>query len=342
VEREPVGVPRRERRGDQHGQRRTPDLRGARRSGREDALDARPEGVKYVSVERCPVYGGKVVSFDASKTKAVPGVRDVIQVPSGIAVIADNTWAAMQGRKALRVTWDEAGNGAVSSATIRQMFMQNTASGKPSGVARKVGDVDAALAKATRKIEAVYESPFLAHATMEPMNCTIHARPDGTAEAWVSTQSSTTCRKVIADTLGIAPEKVTFHTLYCGGGYGRRGEGAMMHVYEAAEVAKRVDGPIKVTWSREEDIQHDMFRPPALARMAGALDAEGWPAAFRAQLACPVTLMLNKGIDGTAVNGLSDMLYAFPDCAVEYFPSNSHIPVSFWRSPGASSNNFMA
>ena len=304
-------------------------------------LDASPAGVKHAVVERCPVFGGTVVSFDATQAKAVPGVRDVIQISTGIAVIADNTWAAMEGRRALRVEWDEAGNGAVSSATIREFFESRAADGD-GGVARNDGDANAALARATRRIDAVYEVPFYAHATMEPMNCTVHARPDGTAEAWVPTQSMTTARALVATALGIEPENVTFHTLFCGGGFGRRGEGEQDFVYEAAEVAKQVDAPVKVTWSREDDMQHDMYRPAAYVQLSGALDSDGWPAVLKASLATPVLLQLMNGIDPTAVGGLSDLEYAFPDFLAEFHAANTHVPVSFWRSPGAAHNTYFA
>ena len=304
-------------------------------------LDARPPGLKHAVVERCPVFGGTVVSFDATQAKAVPGVQDVIQVSSGIAVIADNTWAAMEGRRALRVEWDESGNGAVSSATIREFFVAQAADGN-GAVARNDGDANAALASATRRIEAVYEVPFYAHATMEPMNCTVHARSDGTAEAWVSTQSMTTGRALVATALGIEPEKVTFHTLFCGGGFGRRGEGEQDFVYEAAEIAKHVDAPVKVTWSREDDMQHDMYRPAAYVQLSGAVDADGWPAVLKASLATPVLLGLMNGVDPTAVSGLSDLEYAFPDFLAEFHPANTHVPVAFWRSPGAAHNTYFA
>jgi isoquinoline 1-oxidoreductase beta subunit len=167
-------------------------------------LDARPQGLVYAAVSRCPVFGGKVASFDASKTKTVPGVKDVFQIPGGVAVVAENTWAALQGQRALTVQWDEGANAAVSSATIRQMFVDKAKQG--GAAARKDGDAVAALTRASKRVDAVYEVPFTAHAPMEPMNATIHIRPDGTAEAWVPTQSPPTARAAIAQIAGIAPE----------------------------------------------------------------------------------------------------------------------------------------
>ena len=312
-------------------------------------LDARPEGVLYAVMERCPVFGGKVASLDAADAKKVPGVRDVIQIsgweqyqmPGGVAVIADNTWSAIQGRKSLKVTWDEGGNGSVTSASIRQMFMEK-ASGGNGAVANKRGDADAALSRAAQKVEAVYEVPFFAHAAMEPMNCTVHAKGDGTAEAWVSTQSPTTARAVVAQVLGLTPEKVAFHTLFCGGGFGRRGEGELSYVFEAAEIAKRVKGPVKLTFTREDDMQHDIYRPAALIQLAGALDAQGWPAVFKASLACPVILKMPNGVDPINVVGLADLPYAFSDFLAEFHEANTHVPVSFWRGPGAAHNTYFA
>lgn len=302
-------------------------------------LDARPDGLVYAVLERCPVFGGKVASFDASKTKAVPGVKDVIQISRGVAVIADNTWSAMQGRKALKVQWDEGAGASTSSAAIRSMFV---AKAKEQGAtAFKAGDAQAGLAKASKKLEAVYEVPFLSHAPMEPMNCTVHARPDG-AEVWAPTQSPTTSRKVVADTLGIAPEKVDFHTLYCGGGFGRRGEGELDYVAEAAEIAKHLTVPVKLTWSREDDMQHDYYRPASYVEFAGGVDAEGWPSVFTAKVACPSFSFLRDGVDGTAVGGLSNLSYAIPDMLVDYRVASTIVPVSYWRAPGVNQNTFFA
>src|SRR3984893_1933053 len=302
-------------------------------------LDARPDGLVYAVVERCPVFGGKVASFDATKAKAVPGVKDVIQTSRGVAVIANSTWAAMQGRKVLTVQWDEGAGASTSSASIRQMFVDRAK--EKGAVARKEGDAEAGFAKASKKIQAVYEVPFLSHSPMEPMNCTVHARPDG-AEVWASTQSPTTSRKVVADTLGIPPEKRNFHTMYCGGGFGRRGEGELDWVLEAAEIAKQLTVPVKVTYTREDDTQHDYYRPSSYVEFSGGLDAQGWPVAFMAKVACPSFGFLRDGVDGTAVGGLSDLRYEIPDMLVDYRVANTIVPVSYWRAPGVNQNSFFA
>ena len=302
-------------------------------------IDARPEGLLYAVVERCPVFGGKLGSFDASKAKGVPGVKDVVPLARGVAVVAENTWAAMQGRKALKVQWDEGSGGSVSSAGIRQSFVNRTK--EKGAVARKEGDVEAGLAKAAKKIDAVYEVPFLSHSPMEPMNCTVHARPDG-AEVWASTQSPTTSRKVVADTLGLAPEKVNFHTMYCGGGFGRRGEGELDWVQEAAEVAKHFSVPVKVTYTREDDTQHDYYRPASYVEFTGGLDGDGWPVALSAKIACPSFGFLRDGVDFTAVVGLSDLSYQIPNLLVDYRVAETIVPVSYWRAPGVNQNTFFA
>jgi isoquinoline 1-oxidoreductase beta subunit len=302
-------------------------------------IDARPDGLVYAVVERCPVFGGKVASFDASKANAVAGVKDVVQISRGVAVIADSTWAAMQGRRTLTVRWDEGAGASTTSAGISRMFAERT---KEAGaVARREGDVDTALANAAKRVDAVYEAPFLAHASMEPMNCTVHARGE-TAEVWAPTQSPTTSRAVVAEVLGLRPEKVVFHTLFCGGGFGRRGEGELDYVAEAAEVAKHTSAPVKVTWSREDDMQHDYYRPASYVDFSGGVDAEGWPIAWRARVACPSFGFLRDGVDGTAVGGLSNVLYNIPNFLVDYRVANTIVPVSYWRAPGASQNTFFA
>jgi isoquinoline 1-oxidoreductase beta subunit len=303
-------------------------------------LDARPQGLVYAAVSRCPVFGGKVATFDASKTKTVPGVKDVFQIPGGVAVVAENTWAALQGQRALTVQWDEGANAAVTSATIRQMFVDRAKQG--GAPARKDGDAVAGLARASKRVDAVYEVPFTAHAPMEPMNATIHIRPDGTAEAWVPTQSPTTARAAIAQIAGIAPEKVNLHTTFMGGGFGRRGEGQMNHLEDAAHVANRLKVPVKLTWSREDDMTQDYYRPASYAELSGGLDAGGWPAVMKAKIACPSFFMVRDGLDPIAVSGISDLQYGFPDFLVEYSVANTHVPVSFWRAPGAAQNTYFA
>ncbi len=310
-------------------------------------IDARPDGLVYAVVARCPVFGGKVASFDATKAKAVPGVKSVVQISNGVAVIADNTWNAIQGRKALQITWDEGPNAAQTSAKISQFFADLAQ--KEGLVAKKDGDAAQALSSAPKKIEAVYEVPYLAHSTMEPMNCTAVVHPDS-CEVWASTQMQTGSRAIAAQTTGLSPEKVTINTMYMGGGFGRRG--GVDYVRETLEVAKAVPGtPVKLTWTREDDTQHDTYRPAAYVKFSGALDADGWPTALLANMACP---SFGNGTaedssfgggggnrpDGVAVEGLSDFEYAIPNVLVDWRRANAGIPTSFWRSVGYSQNTF--
>ena len=235
-------------------------------------LDARRPGMVYAVVARCPVFGGKVASFDDSKTKAVPGVQQVVRISSGIAIVADNTWSAMEGRRALQLQFDEGKNANLNSAGIRELFVNLAA--KPGAVARNDGDASAALANGAKKLEAVYEVPYLSHAPMEPMNATADVRADS-AEVWTSTQIQTAAMGVTAKITGLHPDKIQIHTMYLGGGFGRRGGDDF--VGEAVEISKAIGKPVKLTWSREDDMQHDLYRPASYAKFAAALDKDGWP-----------------------------------------------------------------
>jgi len=245
-------------------------------------LDARRPGMVYAVLQRCPVFGGKVASFDDTKAKAVPGVLQVVQISRGVAVIADNTWSAMEGRRALQVQYDEGKNANLSSASIRELFV-NLAE-KPGAVARNDGDVNAAMASGAKKIEAVYEVPYLSHAPMEPMNCTADVRPDS-CEVWVATQIQTAAMGAAAKATGLPPSKIQIHTTFLGGGFGRRGGDDF--VEEAVEISKAIGKPVKLTWSREDDMQHDLYRPASYAKFAAALDHDGWPVAWNTRVVCP-------------------------------------------------------
>ena len=296
-------------------------------------IDVRLPNMLYAVVERCPVFGGTVVSFDDSKTKAVPGVKSVVKISNGVAVIADNTWAAMEGRRNLVVRFDEGKVAAVSTPGITKSFADAVEQGGASPV-HAVGDAAAALAGAAKKLDAVYQTPYLAHAAMEPLNCTAWVRPDG-ADVWASTQMQTSARQIAAQKSGLAPEKVQVHTEYMGGGFGRRG--GVDYVGEAVEVAKSLSVPVKVTWSREDDMQHDTYRPASYCRFAGGVDAEGWPVAWTASIACPSFAGAN-----TSTEGVRDVAYNIPNFSVDYHNVNPGIPVSYWRSVGYSQNCFFA
>jgi isoquinoline 1-oxidoreductase beta subunit len=309
----------------------------------EFGIDVRRPGMLYAVVARCPVFGGKVASFDATKAKAVPSVKDVIQISSGVAVIADSTWTAMQGRRALDVKWDEGPNAQVSSESISKLFAERAAQ---SGVeARKEGDAAAALAGAVKKIDAVYEAPFLAHATMEPQNCTADVRADR-CDVWAPTQFQTMSQGVAAKICGLKPEAVFIHTTFLGGGFGRKA--GTDFVIEAVETSKAIGAPVKVTWSREDDTQHDFYRPASYARMSGALDAQGWPVAWTTTVASPSIMnawfpgSIKNNLDPTSVEGVNNLPYSIPNILVDYQLTDTGIPVGFWRSVGNSQNGFFS
>jgi isoquinoline 1-oxidoreductase beta subunit len=300
-------------------------------------IDVRLPGMLYAVVARCPVFGGKVASFDPTKAKATPGVKDVIRISSGVAVLADNTWSAMQGRRALQIQWDEGAGAPVNSAAITKSFVESME--KPGAEARKEGDAVGQLANAAKKIEAVYEVPYLAHAPMEPLNCTAVVRQDS-CEVWASTQGQTAARAAAAQITGLAPEKVQVHTEYMGGGFGRRARAD--YIDEAVEVAKAAGVAVKLTWSREDDLQQDYYRPASYTQFTGALDGDGFPAVWTARIASPPFGGVRGGLSRVAVEGVSDIHYAIPHILVDYHAIDPGIPVSYWRSVGYSQNTFFA
>lgn len=313
-------------------------------------IDARMPGMQYAVIARCPIFGGKVKSFDAAKAKAVPGVKDVIAIDpvpegaftaGGVAVLADNSWAAMQGRKALEITWDEGPHAAESTEWLHNQFAENA--GKTGKVVRNDGDADVALAGAAKKVEAVYEFPFAAHATMEPMNCTVHIRPDG-AEAWVPTQAPQWAQDIIVGISGLPREKVIVNTTLMGGGFGRRYMGDF--VMEAAQIAKVTGKAVQVLWTREDDMQHDFYRPSSYHKMAGAVDAQGNLAAWKHfQTSTSIDAMWSKDGEAHAENSeFATALfipYATPNYRVEYTLAKSGVPRAWWRSVEHSTSGFI-
>ncbi len=313
-------------------------------------IDSRMPGMLFAVVARCPVFGGKVASFDATKTKATPGVRDVIQFETsgrgasttgGIAVLADNSWAAVQGRNALQVKWDEGPAATESTAGLHKQFLENAA--KPGRVLRNDGDADAALASAQKKIEAAYEFPFAPHACMEPMNCAVHIRPDG-AEAWIPTQAPQWAQGVIAEAAKLPPEKVIVHTTLMGGGFGRRYQADF--VMEAAQVAKALGKPVMVLWTREDDMQHSFYRPASYHKLQGALDANGNLAAWKHfQTSTSIAAKWSpKGADDPGLGEFgtgATVPYTTPNIRLEYALAESSVPRAWWRSVEHSSSGFV-
>jgi len=304
-------------------------------------IDVKVPGMLVAVVARSPVFGGKVTSFDAAKAKAVPGVRQVVQISSGVAVVADGYWPAKKGRDALAVTWDEGPTASVSSATIAQLFGQRAE--QAGAVARHAGDPDGTLGSAPAKVDAVYDLPFLAHATMEPMNCTAHVRADG-VDIWAPTQFQTGAQGFGAKIGGVTPDKVKVHTTYLGGGFGRRFE--LDFIQEALETSKAVGAPVKVIWSREDDIRNAQYRPANHHRMRAGLDANGQPVAWTHRIVAPSIMArvfpdtVKNGLDEEAVEGGVGMPYAIPNVHVDYLLTDTGIPVGFWRSVNNSYNAF--
>ncbi|HWY44613.1 MAG TPA: xanthine dehydrogenase family protein molybdopterin-binding subunit [Candidatus Sulfotelmatobacter sp.] len=313
-------------------------------------IDSHPPGIQYAVIARCPVFGGKVKSFDAAKAKAIPGVKDVIAIDAvgegaftagGVAVLADNSWAAMQGRKALQITWDEGPHASESTDWLRKQFLDNAA--KPGKVIRNDGDADAAIAGATKKVEATYEFPFAAHATMEPMNCTVHIGPDS-AEAWVPTQAPQWAQDIIVGISKLPRESVIVHTTLMGGGFGRRYMGDF--VMEAAQIAKITGKPVQVLWTREDDMQHDFYRPASYHRLSGAIDGKGDLAAWKHfQTSTSIDAVWSKnGKEHPENSEFATALfipYQTPNFRVEYTLAESGVPRAWWRSVEHSSSGFV-
>jgi isoquinoline 1-oxidoreductase subunit beta len=303
-------------------------------------IDARRPGMLYAAIARCPVFGGKAVSFDATKAKAFPGVKQVVQVSRGVAVVADNTWSAIQATRLLDIKWDEGVNANQSSAAISKLFAERAQ--KPGVEAMKTGDVAAGLAGAAKKVEAVYEVPFLAHATMEPMNCTADVRADR-CDVWASMQMQTMAQAAAAQASGLPPAKVYIHSHFMGGGFGRRG--MTDFVTEAVELSKAIGVPVKVTWSREDDMHHDNYRTASYSQFAAGLDADGWPVAWTNRIVSPSIQNTSgqppkNGIDRTSTEGSHDMGYGIPHKLVDYHWTEVGIPVTYWRAVGYTQNTF--
>ena len=303
-------------------------------------MDVRLPGMLTAVVARSPVAGGKAVSFNADKTKAMPGVKHVVQIDSGVAVVANGYWAAHQGRDALEIKWNEDANAALSSADISKTLGERA---DQSGVvARKEGDVGTATA--AKKLEAIYEAPYLAHACMEPMNCTAWVKPDS-VEIWAGTQAQRINQTVLSKIAGVKPEQVKVNTMLLGGGFGRRF--AQDFTVDAVLISKAVGAPVHLIYSREDDMKGYFYRPASQVKFSAALDDAGRPVTFSARVACPSVFQaagfpLKDGMDQTSVEGLKDWPYDCPNVQVEWSRHEAGIGVWFWRSVGNSQNYFFS
>ena len=313
-------------------------------------IDSRVPGMLYAVIARCPVFEGKVASFDAGKAKQVRGVRDVVKIETsgrgasttgGVAVVAENSWAAMQGRQALQVKWDEGAAATESTEELRKQFLANAA--KPGKVVRNEGDADEVLRKSAKRLHASYELPFAAHVCMEPMNCTVHIQADH-AEAWVPTQGPQWAQSVIAEIANLPPEKVEVHTTQLGGGFGRRYQADF--VMEAAQVAKAIGKPVMVVWTREDDLQHDFYRPASYHTLEAALGDNGDLLAYKHfQTSTSIAYKWHK--DGaekpedTEFGSGATVPYQTSHLRIEYTLAHSSAPRAWWRSVEHSSSGFV-
>jgi isoquinoline 1-oxidoreductase beta subunit len=308
-------------------------------------LDVIRPGMLTAVVARPPVFGGKVAKLDASEALKVPGVKVVEQVPSGVAVIADHFWPAKLGREKLKVEWDLGPNADLSTEKMLRDFAATAL--KPGAIARKTGDPQAALKTAAKTITAEYDVPYLAHACMEPLNCVVDLRADS-CEIWTGTQFETADRASAAQVVGLPPEKVQIHTTLLGGGFGRRANPASDFVVEAAHVAKIAKAPVKVVWTREDDMRGGWYRPMWHDRFVAGLDASGDPIAWThtivgqsiAQGTPFAAFMIKDGVDSTSVEGAADILYGLPNLQVDLHTPQIGVPVQWWRSVGHSHTGF--
>lgn len=306
-------------------------------------IDARPPGVKIATLAQSPVFGGRLKSVDDKAARAVKGVRQIVRLDDCVAVVADHMGAAKKGLAALAIEWDDGPHAKLTTEAIARELEQATLS--PGAVAEDIGDTAKALAAAVTKVEATYQVPFLAHATMEPMNCTVHVRRDG-CDVWVGTQVAARAQAAAAKAAGLPLDKVVLHQHLIGGGFGRRLE--VDGVTRATEIARHVDGPVKVVWTREEDIQHDMYRPYWFDRLSAGLDAEGKPVAWHHRFAGSSVIArwlpigFNKGLDPDSIEGAAKFAYGLPNKRVEYLRVEPPgIPTAFWRSVGPSHTIFV-
>jgi isoquinoline 1-oxidoreductase subunit beta len=303
-------------------------------------IDVMPPGLKFATLASCPVFGGTVGYVDDVKAKNVPGVSQVIVAENFVAVVGNHMWAAKQGLAALGITWNEGPHSSISSDDVWKQL--RTASNSEGAVAKSTGDYAKGLAEGDL-LEAAYEMPFLAHATMEPMNCTAHVTPAG-CEVWIGSQVLSRAQSTAAKAAGLPLEKVTVHNHLIGGGFGRRLETDM--VDSAVQIARQVDGPVKVVWTREEDMQHDVYRPVYRDTLSASVSngrIVGWKHRITGSsiLARWLPPAFQKGIDIDAIDSAADIPYDIANLRVEYVRAEPPgVPTGFWRGVGPNNNVF--
>ena len=314
-------------------------------------IDVKLPGMLTAVVAHPPLFGAKVKSFDAAKAKAVKGVVDVVQIPTGVAVLASDFWSARQGRDALTVEWDESAANKLGSAEMSAQYRELAR--KPGAVARKDGDAEQAYAGGAKKMEAVFEFPYLAHAAMEPLNCVVKLGTDS-CEVWNGEQFQTGDQAAIAAVLGLKPEQVAINMLYAGGSFGRRANPHSDYLLEAVQIAKAINGPesknrpVKMQWTREDDMQAGYYRPLYYHALAAALDAQGKPVAWKHRIVGQSIIagtafeggMVKNGVDVTSVEGASTLPYEIPNLLVDLHTTKIGVPVQWWRSVGSTHTAF--
>jgi len=308
-------------------------------------IDVTLPGMLTAVVARPPVFGARLKGFDAEAAKALPGVRHVVAIGAGVAVVADGFWAAKKGRDALQVRWDEGPSAYLSTEALWSRYAALVE--RPGLVAKRTGDPQPVLAGAAKTLDAVYQVPHLAHAPMEPLNCVADVRADG-CDIWVGTQFQTVDQQAAARLTGLAPESVRIHTQFLGGGFGRRANPKSDFVRMAVEASKAVGRPVKAIWTREDDMRGGYYRPMYYSRLSAGLDAGGQPVAWTHRLVgesimkgTPFEGAIKDGIDPTSVEGAADMPYGIPNQLVDYHPVDNGVPVLWWRSVGHSYTAFI-
>jgi len=306
-------------------------------------VDVEVPGMLHAAIRACPVFGGRLKSDDADAVRERPGVVQVVTMEDAVAVVAESWWQAHQALIALPLTWDEAGHGRVDDAQIRADLVAGLEI-DDGATLRGRGDPEHAFAGAEQRVEATLFAPYLAHATMEPMNCTAAVHGDGRVEVWAPTQNATSALKAAARAAGVDPLKVEMHNTQLGGGFGRR-ETPHDFVVQAVRIAKAVGRPVKLIWSREEDMQHDFYRPASMARLEAALDREGRLIGMTVRVSAP-SILTSLGLkaaddqDPSALEGLEAPFYAIPHYRAGYVERSLHVPAGFWRSVNYSQNTW--
>jgi isoquinoline 1-oxidoreductase beta subunit len=318
------------------------DARGKVDGSAKFGIDTRIPAMQFAVVAASPTFGGKLIAVDEAKAKSVPGVTQVVRLDDAVAIIAIHTWAAKQGLAAAAPQWDAGANAGLSTADVVKQLMH--ASERAGAVARHEGDAVAVIAGAARKVEVMYEQPFLAHAAMEPMNCTVQLTEDG-CDIWVGTQVPGLTQAAVMKLTGLTSEQVRIHNHLLGGGFGRRLE--FDGTARAVQIAKHARGPVQVIWTREEDIQHDMYRPYYYDRLSAGVDAQRKPLAWSHRIAGSSIVArynpawIKDGVDPDAVDGSADMPYAFGAVHVEWVAQEPPgIPTSWWRGVGVTRGTF--